>query len=86
MRSRLIRQERYMVHDTIHHYLREELATVDRHIIQGETNVTGQRSRVEGRERDGKDATVSRTLLRNLEAALKLHYRHRHRILRQMAE
>jgi hypothetical protein len=24
--------------------------------------------------------------LRNLEAALKLHYQHRHRILREMAE
>jgi hypothetical protein len=74
-----------MVHNAIHHYLDEELATVDRHIIQGETNVTGQRSRVQNQERDGKDATVSRTLLRNLEAALKLHYQHRHRILRDMA-
>jgi hypothetical protein len=75
-----------MVHSTIHHYLREELATVDRHIIQGETNVTGQRSRVESQVRSGKDAAFSRTLLRNLEAALKLHYQRRHRILREMAD
>jgi hypothetical protein len=81
-----MRQGHCLVHSTIHHYLREELATVDRHIIQGETNVTGQRSRVQNQERDGKDATVSRTLLGNLEAALKLHYQHRHRILREMAE
>jgi hypothetical protein len=62
-------------------YILDELAMIERHIIQCELNVSAQRARVARLERTGRDATSSRNLLDNLEAALALHYAYRSRTL-----
>jgi len=67
-------------------HLFEQLAAVERHIVQGELNISAQRSRVAALEQSGADAAFSRGLLANFEAALSMHNEHRGRILRELAE
>jgi hypothetical protein len=74
-----------VVLDFTRQHLIGQLATIERHIIQGETNVTTQRCRVDEAESSGKRAALSRTLLANFEAALRMRYQHRDSILREMA-
>ena len=73
-----------MVLDFIRQQLAEQLATVERHIIQGEMNVSAQHHRINAMEQANGDAALSRSVLANFETALRLHYDHRDRILRAM--
>jgi hypothetical protein len=75
-----------MVLDFIRQQLAEQLATVERQIAQSEMNVSAQRHRIHAREWADGDATFSRSVLENFEIALRLHYDHRDRILRAMAQ
>ncbi|GEM_PF-4082869 len=65
--------------------LAQELAVVERHILQGERNVTLQRWRVAAaQEKFGRDVSLSRELLVAFERSLALHYWHRSYILRDL--
>lgn len=75
-----------MVLHFIRQQLAEQLATVERHIVQSEMNVSAQRHRVNALERGDVDQTFARNMLANFETALGLHYDHRDRILREMAK
>jgi hypothetical protein len=67
-------------------HLAESLAIVERHIVQTEMNITRQRDRVVGLEGSDEDCALSQSLLDNFETALRMHYRHRNTVLREMAE
>ena len=71
--------------DFIRQQLAEQLATVEHHIVQSEMNVSAQRHRINAMVLANGDAALSRSVLANLETALKLHYDHRDRILRELA-
>jgi hypothetical protein len=73
-----------VVLDFIRQQLAEQLATVERHIIEGEMNVSAQHHRINAMEQANGDAALSRSVLANFETALRLHYDHRDRILRAM--
>lgn len=70
----------------IRQQLAEQLAAIEYTIIQSEMNVSTQRHRINAMERADGDATFSRSVLVNFEAALRLHYDHRDRVLREMAK
>jgi hypothetical protein len=71
-----------MMPDFVRRHLLDQMATVERHIVQSEMNVTVQRHRVEAQERSGHDTDFSRSLLAKIETVLRMHYQHRHGILR----
>jgi len=75
-----------VVLDFIRQQLVQQLATVEHHIVQSEMNVSAQRHRINVMERVDGDAAFSRSVLANFETALRLHYDHRNRILRAMAQ
>jgi hypothetical protein len=75
-----------VAHAHIRRYLVDELATVETHIIRCEMNVSSQRHRVHRRESIGEDASLSLDLLATFLDLLTLHYQHRERILRDMAQ
>jgi hypothetical protein len=56
--------------------LRDVLAMINRHILASERNIAEQRHRVRLIERNGADASLSRSILKNLEDSLRLHYEH----------
>ena len=66
--------------------LAEQVAMVERHILQGEINVSAQRHRVHALEASGKEAGFSRALLVTFQQSLAMHYGHRAALLREIAE
>jgi hypothetical protein len=65
--------------------LHDTLAMINGHIVASERNIAEQRHRVRRTERSGADATLSRSILQNLEDALRLHYEHREIVLRDLS-
>lgn len=64
--------------------LHDTLAMINRHIVASERNIAEQRDRVRRAERSGTDATLSRSILGNLEDSLLLHLEHREILLRYL--
>jgi hypothetical protein len=65
--------------------LHATLAMINRHIVASERNIAEQRIRIRQAERNGVDATLSRSILGNLEDSLLLHLEHRQILLRDLA-
>jgi hypothetical protein len=66
--------------------LREHLAMADRHVGEGERNVSKQRALVAELQRDGHDAWLASKILRQFEALQATFIQDRERLRRELAQ
>jgi hypothetical protein len=68
------------------HDPREHFALANRHVVEADVRIAGQRHRIERLRRAGRDTGVSEDLLRLLLQTRKLMLAHQKTLEREMAE
>lgn len=66
--------------------LREHLEQAERHVAQGEQHIRSQKARIVDLERDGRDTTQARQVLKTFEDSQKMHVADRDRARQEVIQ